>query len=42
MTTIKCPKCGNTTPINISLSVSEDGEVFRCSHCNWLFRYVSK
>lgn len=39
---IKCPKCYEDVEIDIAHSVSEDGEVFRCPHCGWYFRYVDK
>ena len=39
---IKCPKCGKETSIDLSSSVSDDGEVYRCNNCNWSFRYVDK
>lgn len=42
MKTIKCPKCGKETEINIAHSVSEDGEVHRCQHCGYHFRYVEE
>lgn len=42
MKTIKCVNCGNETKIDIANAVDADGEVFRCEHCGYLFRYVSK
>lgn len=42
MTKIKCPKCGKEFELNVANSVSEDGEVFRCPHCNWFIRFTNK
>lgn len=42
MKTVNCPKCNNLVEINISNSISEDGEVFQCQKCGWQFRYVEK
>ena len=42
MTTIKCPKCQQEVEINIAKAVDEEGEVFRCPHCNCEFRYAPK
>lgn len=42
MKVIRCPKCGKEVTLNISNSISDDGEVFRCNHCNWPFRYTDK
>lgn len=42
MKTIKCPKCGKDVEIDICKSVTDDGEVFRCPVCGWLFRYVEE
>ena len=42
MKTVNCPKCNNLVEINISNSISDDGEVFRCPNCGWKFRYVEK
>ena len=39
---IKCPKCHENVEINIAHSVTEDGEVFKCPHCGWYFRYVER
>ena len=39
---IKCPKCHKNVTIDISESISDDGEVFRCTHCGWNFRYVKE
>ena len=38
---IKCPKCKQETEFTISDAQDEDGEVFRCKHCGWLFRYAN-
>ena len=42
MDIIKCPKCEEEVEINIANSISDDGEVFKCPHCGWEFRYVEK
>ena len=42
MKTIKCPKCGKEFTINISHSISSDGEIFLCPHCKWKVRYVEE
>ena len=42
MITIKCPKCDKDTSFNLSSSVSEDGEVYMCEHCGYLFRYANE
>lgn len=40
MTIIKCPTCKQDVTIDISKAVDEEGEVFKCSHCNSKFRYA--
>ena len=42
MDIIKCPKCEEEVEINIANSISDDGEVFKCPHCGWEFRYAEK
>lgn len=42
MDKIACPNCNKEVVIDISKSVSDDGEVFRCPHCHYDFRYVEK
>lgn len=42
MIKIKCPKCGKEVEINIAKAVDELGEVFKCPHCKYEFRYVDK
>ena len=37
---INCPKCGKETEFFLNEAVDEDGEIYRCKHCKWLFRYV--
>lgn len=37
---VKCPKCKKETEIDISKAVDEEGEVFSCQHCGYLFRYA--
>ena len=39
---INCPKCGKETEFFISDAIDELGEVFKCNHCNYSFRYVNK
>ena len=40
MTIVKCPKCHKDTEINIARAIDENGEVFRCEHCGYPFRYA--
>jgi transcription elongation factor Elf1 len=40
MKTINCPKCGNPTTVDIVNALDENGELFRCSKCNYYFRYT--
>lgn len=42
MEKVKCPKCGKEVEIDISKSVSDDGEVYMCPHCKYKFRYVKE
>lgn len=42
MDIIKCPKCKKDVQIDISKSISEDGEVYRCPYCLFDFRYVTE
>ena len=42
MDVIKCPKCQKDVEINIANSISDDGEVFVCPHCDYKFRYVKE
>ena len=37
---INCPKCQKETEFFTKDSISEDGEVFKCQHCGWPFRFV--
>ena len=37
---INCPKCGKETEFKLHDAVDELGEVFKCQHCGYLFRYV--
>ena len=39
---INCPKCHKETEFLISNAIDELGEVFRCKHCGWPFRYVKE
>jgi len=40
MDVIKCPKCHKDVTLDITKSISDDGEVFKCPHCGWKFRYT--
>lgn len=40
MDKIKCVKCGRENEINISNAIDADGEVFKCNHCGYPFRYA--
>ena len=40
MQIIKCPNCGKDFEINISQAIDELGEVFKCTNCNYTFRYA--
>lgn len=40
MDRIKCVKCGRETEIDISKAIDADGEVFKCNHCGYPFRYT--
>lgn len=42
MDIVKCPKCHKDVKLDISKAVSDDGEVFKCPHCRWKFRYTEK
>ena len=42
MKTVKCVKCGAENEMDISKALDEDGEVFRCEHCGYPFRYADK
>lgn len=39
---VKCVKCGHETSIDISKAIDANGEVFRCEHCGYPFRYAKK
>lgn len=41
-TKVKCPKCNKEIKLDISQSVSEDGEVYICPYCKYLFRFTEK
>ena len=39
-TTVICPKCRQQTSfIMLSDAVDEEGEFYRCQHCEWPFHY---
>ena len=40
MNIINCPKCKKEISIDISKSISDDGEVFVCPECKYKFRYA--
>ena len=42
MKQINCPKCKELTTLDIAKTVDEEGEVFKCEHCGYHFRYVNK
>lgn len=42
MDKIACPNCNKKVVIDISKSVSDNGEVFCCPHCHYKFWYVEK
>jgi predicted RNA-binding Zn-ribbon protein involved in translation (DUF1610 family) len=42
MITINCPKCKEPTSFELGDAIDELGEVYRCEHCGWPFRYVEK
>ncbi len=40
MMTIKCPKCGKETAFEPERdAIDDEGEIYRCQHCGWLFHY---
>lgn len=41
MDIVTCPKCNSNVEINISKSITDDGEVFKCPNCGYEFRYVT-
>ena len=42
MDVVKCPKCGQDVKIDIANAIDENGEVFKCDHCGYPFRYTLK
>lgn len=39
--TIKCPKCEKPTSFELEKdAIDELGEVYKCQHCGWPFRFV--
>lgn len=42
MTIIKCPKCQKEIQINVANALDEDAELYRCPHCEYVFRYTEK
>ena len=42
MITINCPKCNKKTSFQLNEAIDELGEVFRCKHCGYMFRYTEK
>lgn len=39
---IKCVNCGNDVEISIAKAIDEEGEVFMCSNCGFIFSYMDK
>lgn len=35
-----CPKCNKSIHLDISKALDEDGEVFKCPNCKWIFRFA--
>ena len=42
MTIIKCPKCAQEIKIDIKNSIDENGEVYECPYCRYIFIYTEK
>ena len=42
MTIVKCPKCHKEVKINVANALDEDGELYRCPHCDYVFRYTER
>lgn len=40
--TMKCINCNNEVEIDIAKAIDEEGEVYRCPHCGFVFRYTDK
>ena len=40
MEKVKCVNCGKDAEINIAKALDSEGEVFRCEHCGFIFRYA--
>lgn len=39
---MKCVRCDNDVTLNIAMAVDEEGEVFRCPCCGFVFRFTEK
>lgn len=39
---IKCIKCNNEIQIDIAKAIDDQGEVFRCPNCGFIFRFTDK
>lgn len=40
---INCPKCGKETEFTLMYdAMDEEGEVYKCNHCGFHFRYALK
>ena len=37
---MKCVKCNNEVKLDIAKVLDEEGEVYRCPHCGFMFRYA--
>lgn len=41
--TIDCPKCKNPTSFEMMKdAIDSEGEVYRCQHCGWPFRFTDR
>lgn len=41
MRIVRCPKCGKDVTIDVSKSVDENGEIYRCDACGMKFEYIN-
>lgn len=39
---INCPKCHEETEFFLNEALDENGEVYKCKNCGYLFRYTKK
>lgn len=40
--TMKCINCNNDVEIDIAKAIDEEGEVFHCPNCGFIFSYTDK